>query len=481
MAAAFELAAGNRLGNGYPSLPKVGVDSGVVPPTLLKAVAWVESNWEQFTNRGVPLLSGDFGYGAMQITSGMAGAFGNPYGSLPAPVQARIGGSYKFNIAYAAKMLVDNWNWTPSVGSNDPTYIEDWYYSVWAYNGWGWVNNPNNPAFTRQGTPATDPEAFPYQERVFYWIAHPPRDLQGRLLWKPVHVDLPSRSKIGDHPGAVSVRHEHRDIPREFDATFDTPDGLHTMRAGSSVRVHVNVYNDGGLPWKHRSGRSFMLTYHWVRPSNGPGSDAHLGGVDIADGPRGSLPEVAVGGSKRAAFTVTAPQATGNFDLEWDIVRPAGDTFSHRGAVPGLQAITVVPSQDYVAPYHDPPQPLPLNGHHVRSVATTSSPVPGLLRPGQSFEEDLLLFNPGAAMWDKGYRLELLNSRRRFPLARQVEKCRIFVLAIRGNAPKKVGQYHLRYQLMAPGGKVFGPVYSIIFSVSKNATPSLLPRRALVI
>lgn len=84
IALVFERAAGNKLGdNGppYPSLIFKGFPPepippfpAMVPPTLLKAVGYTESNWKQFDadyGKSGIVISQDCGYGIMQITSGM--------------------------------------------------------------------------------------------------------------------------------------------------------------------------------------------------------------------------------------------------------------------------------------------------------------------------------------------------------------------------------------------------------------------------
>jgi len=58
---------------------------------LLKAVGWVESGWRQFDNAGRPLVAPDFGYGIMQITSGMPGAFGNVTGQYLSGIAGQRG------------------------------------------------------------------------------------------------------------------------------------------------------------------------------------------------------------------------------------------------------------------------------------------------------------------------------------------------------------------------------------------------------
>jgi len=180
---------------------------------LLKAIGWVESGWQQFTPGGLPLLSPDFGYGIMQVTSGMDGAFGRLHGSIDENSQSAIASDYQFNIAYGARILAQKWASMPRIGTGDPEILEDWYFALWAYNGWGWVNNPNNPRFARIGTPASDPASYPYQERVLYLVSHPPRDRVGNPLWKAIPVSLPGRAKVGATPHSYAPQHIHREPP----------------------------------------------------------------------------------------------------------------------------------------------------------------------------------------------------------------------------------------------------------------------------
>ncbi len=121
-----------------------------IPPTLLKAIAWIESSWAQadysvpYGAVGPALISHDCGYGIMQITSGMQNTSGAP--SLG---QAMIGGHYAFNIARGARILAEKWNaaptYRPIVGNRDRTIVENWYYAVWSYNGFSFKNHPLNP------------------------------------------------------------------------------------------------------------------------------------------------------------------------------------------------------------------------------------------------------------------------------------------------------------------------------------------------
>lgn len=469
VAAAFDLAGTGRLGPGYPKLPRIGVDSAIVPPSLLKAVGWVESNWRQFDGQNVPLLSFDFGYGIMQITSGMAGASGDPVGSLPLSVQGGIGGDYTYNIAYGARMLAENFNAMPAVGERDPTALEDWYYALWAYNGWGWVNNPNNPRFTRVGTPATDPGAFPYQERVYYWVEHPPLDAFGHSLWPAMRVTLPSDSEIGDNPGPIRLRRVHHEVPHLYGATYELSSGPTAMSVGSSVSVHVRIYNTGGLPWAPSGGPAYALTYHWVVPGHkrNPHYDPHLRGIDVLDGSFSPLSNIVpVGGSVRVAIHVQAPTTTGTLKLEWDMEGREPGWFTYNGVSPGVQDVQLVPRGDYAPPYSDPRQPTTLRGHHVWFVSLTSGPVATTLSPGEAYSETMLMFNPGKLAWERRYKLQLIGASALawLPL-KVVPACHTVPVTINGRAPHAIGLHDQRWRMVAADGRFFGPTFDVRFTV----------------
>jgi len=132
-----------------------------IPPSLYKAIAWVESAagaWGNasgsvaFGGVGPALLSTDCGYGIGQITSGMGHASAPPaleFG-VPSARQAIIGTHPLFNIAEGVRILADKWNSAPNfrpiAGTGDPAALEDWYYAVWSYNGFAFSNHPLNPS-----------------------------------------------------------------------------------------------------------------------------------------------------------------------------------------------------------------------------------------------------------------------------------------------------------------------------------------------
>ncbi|MEE8347356.1 MAG: hypothetical protein V3S20_08420, partial [Dehalococcoidia bacterium] len=175
-----------------------------IPPTLLKAIAWIESSWAQadysvpYGAVGPVLISHDCGYGITQVTTGMQNSSGAP--SLE---QAMIGGHYAFNIARGARILAEKWNAAPTfrpiVGNRDRTIVENWYYAVWSYNGFSFKNHPMNPdyslprsAYRCDGTQSRS--SYPYQELIFGCMANPPV-VGGAALWNPVAVTLPNLSQ----------------------------------------------------------------------------------------------------------------------------------------------------------------------------------------------------------------------------------------------------------------------------------------------
>lgn len=477
----FTLAGVGRLGPSYPRLPRMGVDSAMVPPAILKAIAWIESNWRQFDNDNVPLLSPDFGYGIMQITSGMANSAGA--GTIPLTVQNHIGGDYLYNIAYGARMLATAFNALPAVNNADPTILEDWYYAIWAYNGWGWVNNPNNPRFTRQGNPATNPSAFPYQERVYYLIQHPPADAGGRPLWAPMKVSLPQPSAVKQTPRPISIAPAHHEYPHLYGASYDLPRGLTALHQGDTLEVHVTVENTGGLPWKVANAKTgYSLTYHWVRPASStqPGYDPQLHGIDVLDGAMTAIPSpVPIASSIRVHENLRAPSAPGEYRLEWDMAARSRGWFSHNSVEPGIQTVDVVASGVSIAPYVDPAVPPTLRGDHAWLVTTMADRTPAVLHPGDFYSRTILLFNPGGRGWGRQYGIQQLPAGMKTALpVRFVAPCRTVPVTISARVPRKPGAYDLHWQMTGARGLGFGPIVNFTFTV-KSQPAIATPRRVV--
>ncbi|WP_143342526.1 RICIN domain-containing protein [Crossiella equi] len=147
----------------------------------------------------------DCGYGVSQMTDGMR-LPGKPKPDKPndkpksRPVQVAIATDYAANVAAGLELLGTKWNELQAQGmtlnNNDPARIENWFYTVWAYNsgfhprgeagangawGLGWLNNPVNPRYPA-GRPNfganpkdyAKPQQWPYPEKVLGFAANPP-------------------------------------------------------------------------------------------------------------------------------------------------------------------------------------------------------------------------------------------------------------------------------------------------------------------
>jgi hypothetical protein len=218
--------------------PHALAGNGFVPAQVYLGILAQESNMDQASWHALPGIAGDpliadyygsagsisvinyiasdCGYGIGQITTGMDNHDTSVY-SLHG--QMKIATDYEENIAAGLQILEDKWDQLSAAGikanSADPSYIENWYFAIWAYNtgiqpnaangnttgctpgpsctdgsgnwGLGWTNNPANPDYKpgRAGfldasyADAAHPGDWPYQERVFGWINHPQHDLSG--------------------------------------------------------------------------------------------------------------------------------------------------------------------------------------------------------------------------------------------------------------------------------------------------------------
>ena len=194
-------------------------DTPYIPPTLLKAIGWIESNLAQaaptvpWSAVGPALVSFDCGHGIMQITSGMTSGADNGW---PSQRQALVATHYLYDIARGSAILADKWNgapeYRPIAGTDtdgDPTIAENWYFAVWGYNGFtgpgaNRSNHPMDPVYTqwpRTGYSCGSANDgfghsygnYPYQELVFGCARRPP-SVEGHQLWTPQPFSLPDLS-----------------------------------------------------------------------------------------------------------------------------------------------------------------------------------------------------------------------------------------------------------------------------------------------
>lgn len=154
-----------------------------IPPQILFGMAYQESGWRQFRSdrRTVYHLEKDcrVGVGMMQITV------------LPSVSEyADLCQSIDYNIERGAQILDGKWNATPIIGDNSRTKLENWYYAVWAYNGFV-CPNPND-----------------YANKVWANIAANPLG-----IWQAVTLSKPSQT--------CPVSQAPEPQPVHIDANFD--------------------------------------------------------------------------------------------------------------------------------------------------------------------------------------------------------------------------------------------------------------------
>jgi len=118
-------------------IDEVAIKRGI-PAILLKGIARVESVYKHFNSDGSPKICGT-SIGLMQIN--------NVYGGYD---NYRLKYDIIYNVEAGADMLLNKWsmssyNQVSSVGNMDPNILENWYFALWAYNGWSGSNNPASP------------------------------------------------------------------------------------------------------------------------------------------------------------------------------------------------------------------------------------------------------------------------------------------------------------------------------------------------
>ena len=168
-----------------------------IPPHLLFGIAMQESHWAQFqTDRRTTYNQepdGRVGVGIMQITV---------YPSVSD--YARLCTDIDYNIDRGAALLIDKWNATPiigdGIGASGHEKLENWYYAIWAYNGFSPVNNPNY-------------NSGAYQKLVLNWIANCPNG-----QWQNCSVTEPTNAQIG---GGYPQRINNTPAPVHVDANYD--------------------------------------------------------------------------------------------------------------------------------------------------------------------------------------------------------------------------------------------------------------------
>jgi hypothetical protein len=213
----FLQAANNQLGSngpvydlinrGNPPAQIAVSSSQPIPNILLRGMAWQESHWLQFGDTILDpdnvvnvctLVGRDCGYGIMQETSCMKST---PGSSCAWVSQNRVSEELNYNMGVGVNTLIQKWNIMPTVGNDDHTVPDQWYFPVLAYNGWDPINGPNNSSFDPQRPPYGEGRfttfTYPYQEKIWGTIAHPEINEASRRLWRPTRLPWTPRGIFG--------------------------------------------------------------------------------------------------------------------------------------------------------------------------------------------------------------------------------------------------------------------------------------------
>ncbi|MGH2442727.1 MAG: NBR1-Ig-like domain-containing protein [Chloroflexota bacterium] len=416
----------------------------------------------------------------MQITSGMPGAFGNAAGSLDPGLASLIASDYRYNIAYGARILAAKWKAVPKIGNGDPAVLENWYYAIWAYNGWGWVNNPNNPRFSRQGTPGSDPNNFPYQERVLYLVAHPPHDSSGSPLWKAIPIALPSPSSIGRNPKSFVPKSEHVQPGAGFDAIYSTSIPPPVKPLNTEI-VRLRITNTGSQAWLSSGDNAISLIYDLLtshgnpfRPLSpfSPGVLAY--GQNPVVVPRDVLP----GQTVTMKESIRAPAKPGNYRVVWDLQRGTSDYLSQDGVMPSVRTLRVRTRGTVMRTGKPAPGPTatPQPAEDLRYMADTAIPDGSLLKVRSRFTKGWMVFNAGTRAWTGGFTLKQTSGayfgRRRIAVP-AAAACRAVNVTAKLRAPKTTGAFFSGWKLQDPSGRLVGDRLTIKVSVRSTApTPT---------
>lgn len=156
-----------------------------IPSVILMGIAYTESGWKQFDSSGNPVIhynsSGSFDIGIMQINS------------VGRSDIDRLKTDIFYNIEIGAKILDGKWKITPGIGDRDRNVLENWYYAIWAYNGFSYTNHPANP------------QGKHYQERVLDNIAKLILGGDAQPLWAPVQISRPDPNTILNPPDWIAT------------------------------------------------------------------------------------------------------------------------------------------------------------------------------------------------------------------------------------------------------------------------------------
>ncbi len=122
-------------------LTQKSIEKGI-PPEIVKGIVLTEnSKMTQFTTNGDVFKSQDDGFGIMQVTPMSVEDDSFDWDLVKYDLNA--------NIEAGLKVLLEKWGKAgssfPVINKQDKNVLENWYFTLWAYNGLSNFNDPSNP------------------------------------------------------------------------------------------------------------------------------------------------------------------------------------------------------------------------------------------------------------------------------------------------------------------------------------------------
>lgn len=208
-----------------------------IPSVILTGIAYTESGWRQFDSSGNPIIhynsSSSFDIGIMQINS------------VGRSDINKLETDIFYNIDIGAKILDGKWKITLGIGDRDRNVLENWYYAIWAYNGFSYTNNPNNP------------DGRHYQDRVIANIAKQILGSDGQPLWTPVQISRPDPSEILNPPDWIPTPTPfhygdlYSNIYEGDNARLLAGPDNPVVPVGSGFSISFEMQNVGTTTWKN--------------------------------------------------------------------------------------------------------------------------------------------------------------------------------------------------------------------------------------
>ena len=286
-----------------------------VPSAILMAIAYQESGWRQFDAGGNTVIGSNAtsqDIGIMQINT-----------SVRTDID-RLMTDIDYNIEIGAKILDGKWKLAPGIGDRDRNVLENWYYAIWAYNGFSSTNNPNTPGGRH------------YQDRVLALMARQVLGSDGQPLWPPVVVTLPNPSIITDPPAWIPTPQpvHYGDLY----GGFNQGDNFRVLESPAGAVLSTNAQTTVGFLVQNVGTTTWDVTYDAFLSAGDPVVAMLLG--------QGSGQQVLPGGTVALTFTLPPGLPVGALNLSLAMRRngsPFGAAWLSQVTLVDIAATATVP------------------------------------------------------------------------------------------------------------------------------------------